>query len=77
MESEDRESFDLEFAYDKGVQVKMTLEYPEGKGITAIHAISQAGKQNYLLGVMEALQDDPTVRQALYEMGYDTDEEDY
>lgn len=75
--AEDTESFTLNFSFENGVGVDMELTYPTGQAIAAIHAITQAAEQRYLMGLLSELRDDPSVAKRLEDSGLDFDDEDY
>lgn len=77
--AEEASSFTLNFSFDNGAGVSMDLTYPKDRAIAAIHAISQAGENKYLMGLLGTLRDDPSVAKHLSDAGlaFDDDKDWY
>lgn len=75
----ERIEFTLDFKYENGQQVNITVDYEEGQVMGALNAIREAGNDIYLTQLLVAHADDPSVRAALDEMGvgFVDDYEDY
>jgi hypothetical protein len=73
------ESFDLNIRYDKAdANVKITVEYPDNQAIAAINALRRVAEDDYIMGLMSALKDDPSVQSRLHAAGLDiADDEDW
>lgn len=77
--AEETGTFTLNFSFENGVGVEMQLTYPKDQAISAIHAISQAAEQKYLMGLLGQLRDDHRVAKRLEDSGlaFDDDEDYY
>ncbi|QNJ56022.1 hypothetical protein SEA_RASPUTIA_132 [Microbacterium phage Rasputia] len=71
------DTFSLNVDFANGRKVEISVKFPKGNGMAAIHAFERLGTQQGLVSLLEALSYDQSVQKTLDEAGLTIVDEDF